>query len=56
MTAGTAGGAWTDLTGTEVRQRLEHRGWTPQAAADAWAAHERGDHRATSSITKALQR
>jgi hypothetical protein len=56
MSAGTAGGAWTDLAGSEVRQRLERRGVSPEEAAAVWTAHERGDRRATRAISARLQR
>lgn len=56
MTAGTAGGHWQDLSGSEVRQRLERRGVQPSDAARVWAAHDRGDRRATTAISSKLQR
>lgn len=56
MSAGTADGDWRDLSGSEVRQRLEHRGMPASNAAALWQVHERGGQVATDAITRALER
>lgn len=35
---------WGQLSGTELRQRLERRGVAPELAAGWCAARDRGDH------------
>lgn len=41
MSAGTADGNWRDLSGTELRQRLERRGVPPVTAANLVAHRDR---------------
>lgn len=47
---------WDDLAGSEVRERLEHRGVTPTDAWVLWNAHERGNAKATKRIGELLRR
>lgn len=54
MTAGTANGNWRDLSGTELRQRLERRGLAPEYAAEL--ARDRDHQEAARLISLALER
>ena len=55
MTAGTADGNWRDLSGSEVRQRLERRGVEPELAALWWRQFVRQDPSAERLISARLE-
>lgn len=55
MTAGTAGGAWSDLSDVEIVNRLHQRGLGLELCRRLLRAARAGDTAAILSVTKKLE-